>query len=225
MALIINAKGTMSGKEGGIVYSHNRYGSYTRQRIIPTNPASSFQNAVRAAFEALANYWTNTLTPAERAAWDTYAANVTMTNRLSLAINITGMSMFVRNNTPRLLLGLSVKAAAPTTFTLGAIHQPAVGAIVVGPPSTVSITPNVTDDWYLNAAGRGYVLFSRPQDPSINFCKGPFRRSVTPLVGLGGAVVMSLPFNVVAGQKIFAQMRGIGDDSKLSAAVSFQFSV
>lgn len=223
MALFISNKGPISGREGGQVYAHNRFGQYIRRHVVPTNPNSPQQQAIRSSMQVLANYWQNSLDDTERESWADYAANVPMLNRMGSVIHLTAINMFVRSNTPRLIVGLAIKKDAPAVYNLGSLSLPTVGAVVIGPPSTVSITPVVTDDWYLDADGRGWVYFSRPNDTTVNFFKGPYRRSLTNLVGLGGATVMTLPFPVVAGQRVFAQMRGMCKDGRLSAPVQFQF--
>ena len=224
MALIINAKGTMSGKEGAIVYSHNRFGTYTRRLVIPTNPASVKQGIIRSALQALSNMWTNTLDANKRAAWDSYAAAVPVTNRLNQVIHLTGLNMYVRTGVPAIQIGFpSAYPVAPAVMNLGSLLTPTVDTFVAGPPSTIKVTPNVLDDWYLSANGSMLVYASRPQGKTVNFFKGPYRLCSPKVTGGTPTQVVTLPFPCVAGQRIFFQARGLCADGRLSAAVQFQF--
>lgn len=62
-----------SGALAGLVFSHNRGGAYIRQRVIPVNPSSSFQQAVRNFMLVCAGAWNNVLTVQQRAGWTWYA--------------------------------------------------------------------------------------------------------------------------------------------------------
>jgi hypothetical protein len=224
MALIISSKGPMSGKEGGIVYSHNRFGTYTRRLVIPTNPSSIFQAAIRSAFQNLANRWLNTLTPAQRADWETYAQQVTMYNRLGAAIKLTGMNHYIRSNTiVQSVNPALVQDDGPSIFDLGTFTAPTVSGFVAGPPSTVQVTYANTDTWYtLGTGGRIIIYASRPNDPSVNFCKGPFRRANMSSNGDPSPLTVTLPFNAVAGQRVWFQARAFCEDGRLSPALPFR---
>lgn len=85
----------LSGKVGGIVASHNAGGAYFRAATIPTNPNTTFQQAVRNAVSQLSSMWQTTLTQAQRNEWEVYAANVKITNRIGEKINVSGLNHYV----------------------------------------------------------------------------------------------------------------------------------
>ena len=95
---VLDARGSI----GGQTASRNRFGNYLRARTTPVNPRSSKQNKVRAVVQYLAQYWSNTLTQAQRDGWEVYAAAITRTNKLGAQIKLTGFNHFIRSNTPLL---------------------------------------------------------------------------------------------------------------------------
>lgn len=186
--------GAASGSSGSQVASHNRFGQYLRARTTPTNPGSSFQTAIRNSFRTLSTRWGSTLTAAQRSAWETYAANVPMENALGDAIFLTGINMYCRSNASRLQAGMTLIDAAPTTFNLGSLTAPTL--TLQGGTTAGTLTFTAADDWNASASTiTGLLLYAgRPQSPSINFFKGPFR-----LVGrvnsTAGTATVVMPFN------------------------------
>ena len=115
MALIKLPEGQQrSGKQGGMVWSRNRYGTYARDRAIPTNPNTSRQQTVRNAFKDMANRWWSTVTTAQRAQWETYCEAVKYINRLGDSVVLTGMTMYIACNVPRVQAGLDPVDAGPS---------------------------------------------------------------------------------------------------------------
>lgn len=209
-----------SGSLGGIVFSHNRGGQYMRNRSIPTNPNSIFQQTVRAAMASLAARWTDTLTAVQRLAWDTYAENVPLPNRVGDPINVGGLGMYVRSNVPRIQFGLAVVDDAPTTFNLGEWTAPGITSITAS-TSVAIITFEEADAW-LDEDGSAMLIWdSDPKSPGVNYFKGPYKPSGTIL---GDAVTpLTSPQNVnlthapSAGNKTFLKMRVTRADGRLSS--------
>lgn len=213
-----------SGSVGGVTYSHNGGGMYQRARAVPTDPATPYQLAVRAAVQFLSNYWQSDLTVAERAAWVTYAANVPVLNRLGEQIYISGLAHFIRSNTMRKVLGQTIIDAGPTTYNLGTLTAPVASDFKAGPPSTVDLAFTITDTWHA-AGGALYVFASRPQLVTINFFKGPYRNFCNPS-GVDASPIndATLPFNAAAGNKLFFRAIASAPDGRLSAEAWFQLT-
>jgi len=210
----------VSGSIAGLTYSHNKGGMYVRARSMPTDPQSALQVAMRTAMATLSAYWNDTLTSTHRNAWNAYGANVAMTNKLGETIYLSGLQQFIRTNSVRLQAGLSILAPAPTTFNLGTFTAPTIDEANDNPEIDVAFTN--TDAW---AAGVGGYLFAwggRPQNPGVNFFKGPFRfmGSVA-----GAAVAPSSPetftsqYVLEEGQKVWVQCRIMQIDGRLSEPV------
>lgn len=112
--------GQMSGSVGGVTAGHNKGGQYLRNRSIPTNPNSIRQQAARSAFGTAAQAW-KSITQTQRDAWESYANQTPIVNRLGESITISGSSMYTRTNAFRLQAGLALLAAAPLTPGLASI--------------------------------------------------------------------------------------------------------
>lgn len=107
----------MRGKEAGIIYSRNAYGSYVKQKVSPVNPQTSFQQDQRQMMGNLAQAWA-TLDAGEKAAWDNLGAQTTRINRFGDTTNYTGFAMFMKCNRNIVLTGNVAIDAAPVPGTL-----------------------------------------------------------------------------------------------------------
>ena len=200
----------MSGAVGGLVFSHNAGGSYVRLRVTPTNPNSPQQQAVRNAVAFLSNFWNNGLTLPQRRVWDTYAENVSVTNRIGQQVFISGMAQYVRSNTGRIQANLARADDGPGVFNIGGNELPKIAnfseATQLGEVSFGN-TPLV-DPWANEVGGFLWVFISRPQNPTINYFRGPYRL-VAVVVGDPVApvspILINAPFPFIAGAKIFGR--------------------
>lgn len=211
-----------SGSLGGITASRNRGGPYFRGRAIPTNPNSTFQQAVRSAAAFLASYWSGTLTQVQRDAWDLYAENVPLPDPLGDPRNVGGIGMYVRSNIARIIAGEPGVARiddAPTVFDLGSLTEPVVGACTAS-ADTISIAYTNTDPWAILDGGALFIYTSRPQNPGINYFKGPYRLAATvpgdTATPPTSPEVVNAAFPFAAGQRIFVFARASTADGRLS---------
>jgi len=218
MALIKHMIGEMSGKIGGAVFGHNRGGSFVRKWKKPTNPNSSYQQKVRTAVANLVDYWTETLDAVERALWETYAKNVATTNRLGETIYLTGQQQFVRANSPRVGRGLAVVDTAPTTFNLCELGPVSVTIVKT---NEVTVAFDDTQDWCTEPGAALLMYQGRPQNPSINFFKGPFTTTGGPVGSAGDppktGLEQNMKYKMANGQKGFFRIRLTRADGRLSA--------
>jgi hypothetical protein len=86
------------GSIGGTTFSRGPAGAYARQRVKPVNPCTQLQVARRARVSYLAAAWTNVLDQADRNTWIARAQAMTFLNKVGDAVNITGLSLFLRLN-------------------------------------------------------------------------------------------------------------------------------
>ena len=200
-----------SGSIGGVTYSHNAGGMYTRARAIPTNPNSPAQQAVRSAISNASTAWA-ALTPTNKALWDAYAASTPVKNKLGAWIFLSGRVHFLRSYVQRAALGVPMPADAPVTMGLTNLTDPVA---TITAPTTLSLAYTNTDTWAGAVGGFLFVYASRPQPPTVNFFKGPYRYSgavagaVVPPVS---PMVMTLPFPCAATQRVF--LRAIANDAE-----------
>lgn len=208
-----------SGSLGGMTFSHNRGGPYIRTRVVPTNPNTPQQAAIRGFVSQLTALWADTLTTVQRDAWDVYAFNVPLPNPLGEPRNVGGLGMYVRSNVPRLQAALTRIDAAPVIFDLGDYTAPSITTIVA--PTALTLAFTNTDAW-ANEDDAAMLLYAgRPQNSSINYFKGPYR-----FLGsiLGDAItpptspdVSVWPFILAAAQRGFLRAQVTRADGRLSA--------
>ena len=168
----------LSGSIGGITASHNRGGTYFRNRSTPVQPNSIQQQIVKAVFGALSTRWSQTLTALQRNAWDVYAENTPVLNAIGESITLTGLNMYIRGNTPRVQASLSIVDDGPTTFGLPSVSPVTIDTLVPGSNEyNLNFTP--ADAWANQDDAFMFSFSSRPKKPTILFFKGPFRLTAT----------------------------------------------
>lgn len=225
MALVVLPEGQQrSGKQGGIVWSHNRGGPYVRNRAIPTNPNTARQVAVRNSVRSISIAWDIALTQDQRDAWDLYGANVSWTNRLGQAINLTGLNHFVRSNTPRVMNAIARVDAAPTIFDLATAE---LELAVSASEATQDLTILGQDpaDWIGEAGAWQFIFMGAPQNGGTKFFGGPYRQ-LTAVPGAGPPpfpVVIAAAFPFAEGQRIWVRTRIARADGRLSEFAEVNF--
>lgn len=176
MALIKYGGGVtqMAGSIAGNVFARNRYGNYVRARTKPTNPNTGLQQTVRAILTQLTVRWSQTLTAAQRTAWNLYGASVVMTNRLGESMNLSGFNHYLRSNISRLQAGAAIVDAGPTIFE---IPDADPTFVVSGSEATqmLSFVFDNTLNWANEAGGHLIKFQGSPQNPQRNFFAGPWR--------------------------------------------------
>lgn len=217
MALINSAiLSAASGSMGGLVFSHNKGGMYTRKRVTPTNPRTTLQTAIRSGFKTTSSLWANALTSAQRAGWIAFALANPVPNRLGAPCIITGLQMFMRFNVPIVTYaastGLILTAPAAGTF----IPAPnPIAATVTG--STGAITLVSITLPYVPAVG-DYILMQISQPVSVGHTANGTNKRMLALYTQGATPVNPVliattpdPFNVGGG------IRAAGSPYSLSA--------
>lgn len=211
-----------SGSMGGLTASHNRYGKYFREKVVPVNPNTVRQTSVRNSLATLAIRWKQTLTEAQRSAWNTYAINTPVTDKMGASQTITGLNWYVACNSLRLLAGLAVVDAGPTEFGLAQLS--AVSAAVTGSDDTAAVTFSNTDQWATEVGGALLVFGSVGKSPSISYFNGPYRYANK----IAGAVSpptspqdVVLADNVAEGQRVFLRAIAVQADGRISDPFRF----
>lgn len=218
-----------SGSIGGITYSRNRSGMYMRARAVPVQPNSSAQLQVRNALTDLVTAWKETLTAAQRAAWELYAQNVPVVNPLGDSVNNSGQNWYIGANTPRLqaIAKLSATIArvdpGPTIFDRGAFTTP---TITYDESTGLGVTYTTADAFNSEDEAAMFIYQGAPQDAGVNFFKGPYRLvgiiegdSSTPPSSpklVGAATLTSLGYTVTTGQKVWTAVAVSRADGRLS---------
>lgn len=110
----------MRGKIAGNVYSKNKGGAYSRVRVVPSNPQTSYQSDVRADFTTLSQGWRG-LTDAQRLSWVQAVSNYARINRVGDAHNLSGNSLYVSLNKNLLDVGIASNALAPAPQSVSSV--------------------------------------------------------------------------------------------------------
>lgn len=195
----------VSGSLAGITYSHNRGGMYARARAIPTNPNTDPQIAARDAMRNGVIAWGG-LTQSVRDAWEDYAANVPMLDRLGASRPLSGQQQYLRSYLSRSAAGLAPVAVAPTFFNLGAFTPFTATASAGG--DEVEVEFDDGDAWAVGTGGYALISLGRQVGAGVNFYKSPF--AVKEIV-LGSATPPTSPVTIpygsplIQGQKIWAR--------------------
>jgi hypothetical protein len=215
-----------SGSIGGVTYSRNRFGLYTRAKASPVNPNTSYQQQARSRLALYAAAWAN-LSNSERATWAAWAAIVLKTDPLGQTHALTPFNWFIAVNTQRSQASQLAVATAPASLALTTFSTCTMSAAAAG--NTLSIVYDNTDPWASEDSGFLSVFVSNPVPATRNFIKGPFRYRQT----LEGSTTtpptsplsVALGYDLVAGQKVFARLivqDGLGAPSnpQLLAAIA-----
>lgn len=211
-----------SGSIGGATYAHNQGGLYIRARSIPTNPNTTPQQAARNAFGSLAMAWRETLTSAQRSAWEAYAANTPVTNSLGDSILLSGQQMFIRNNGARVRAGEALVAASPVGGGGTALTTPTFDTFTDG-DGFGDVAYTNTDDWATAVGGFLIIQMSRQQNASINFFAGPFCYAATvdgAVVAPTSPVTVTSPFGETfsTGKRVYLRCIACSADGRISDA-------
>lgn len=218
MALVKYGGGVvqMSGSIAGNTYARNRFGNYARARTTPVNPKSTLQSKVRLIMAYLVEYWNEQLDATERGQWATYAAAVSMTNRLGDSIKCTGFNHFIRGNSLRLLIGEPLVEAGPTVLTLPPT-DPTYSVTASVATQLVSVAFDNTMDWAIAVDNFMIAFMGRPQVVTRNFFAGPWKLGGSK----EGAVIpptspwtFTAPMPLVLGQRIWVASRIVLTDAR-----------
>ena len=109
-----------SGSVGGMVYSRNRYGAYIRNRAIPVNPQTTFQQGSRAILGNLSTAFSG-LTTAQRLAWASWASQNPIIDTLGQSQVLAPNAAFIALNGRLLTAGLASVTTPPITVAPDAL--------------------------------------------------------------------------------------------------------
>jgi len=221
MALIKYGGGIvqMSGSIAGTTHARNRYGNYVRARTKPINPNTALQVAVRTALSELTARWSQTLTAAQRTAWNLYASSVAMKNKLGETVYLSGFNHYIRSNSFRNVGGYATVDNGPVIFELPAA-DPTYAVAFSEATQQVTITYDNTRAWALED-GAYFVHFQgSPQNAQRNFFDGPWRSTGNiagdPLGPPATPVAGAVAFAVAELQRVWCYARIARADGRLS---------
>lgn len=212
---IVDARGSIAGN----TFSRNHYGAYVRARTSPINPNTAAQQLVRNSVAFLAARWADTLTLAQRTAWNLYGSSVAMQDKMGATMYLTGYNHYIRSNTIRKMIELTIIDAGPVVFEIPA-HDPTYS--IVASEGTQQITQSYDDTmaWSVEDGGFQWSFQGKPQNAQRFFFGGPWRYLDT-ITGVdpGGSVspkVSAAMFAIAEGQHLWTYSRIGRADGRLS---------
>lgn len=132
-----------SGSVGGTVFSRNRYGAYTRNRSIPVNPQTSFQQGVRATLGNLSTAWSG-LTTAQQLAWKEWASQNPIVDTLGQSQVLAGNAAYISLNARLLTAGLTRNDSPPIAVAPDALTTLASEGDIGTGDFEINFTPTPT---------------------------------------------------------------------------------
>ena len=180
----------ISGASDGVVYSHNRFGRYTRPFVVPVNPATPKQTVIRSRLAALSQQW-RTLTDGQRNLWGALANQLPATDAFGDSYIKSGQQLFIGYNQFRLTASLAVVTDAPTLDSAPNIQAGTV--IVTGAASAASRVFTVAMNRALVATESVRVYATAPTSAGRSFFKKSDYRLIAVLAG-----PQSTPLNIRA---------------------------
>jgi hypothetical protein len=156
------------GKHGGLVFSKNRGGNYTRRKVTPVNPKSTSQVTSRALFAQLAQQW-RTLTQASQNSWIAAVTGYAKTNIFGDLKNPTGTQLFIKVNANLVVSG-GAKITTPAA-------PKGVSVVTIGALTYTSGTPALSLAYSANVPALTRIIVSAtpPLSAGVNFVKSQFR--------------------------------------------------
>jgi hypothetical protein len=210
------------GSLAGTVFSRNKGGAYIRNRTVPINPNTSFQQIVRNIMGNLSNTWVDTLTAIQREGWETYAANLLLPDKLGDMRAISGNSMYVRCNTARVQAGLVREDDAPIVF-VNAETDPSLLVTGDATADEVDVVFDNTLPWANEDDASMAVYVSRPQNPTVNYFEGPYRFAGKidgdAITAPTSPAAIPAPFGLTAAQKVFIRTVVLRADGSISESM------
>lgn len=222
MALVLpGAMPALSGKVGGQVFARNRGGAYVRSRVNVVNPNTPLQQAVRGYFGQLAGQWYNFLTADERDSWTNWAAGTPRRNRIGGVIFLSGNSAFVGANTLRKQLQLPTVNEVTGPNLLALMSAPGTLTISAAPKRAILSGISVDDEWNQPGGALGLYI-SKPQNPTVEFFKGPYQLAGKLTGGTVGLTAGTITFsqNLVVGMKTFYRLASSAPDGRPSQTLA-----
>ena len=208
------------GKQGGTVFSRNAAGAYTRAKVSPKQPRTTYQRQIRNAAAACAVYWRDTATPTIRAGWESYAKTCTLANVFGTRSNRSGIAMFLRSNVISLYLGGPMRPIAP--LLSGEAQIPALtltGTVALGVRITaVSPTLALGDMIYL-------LRCTAPMSQARNYYSTPFYQVGYVDISTVYPYVVIPPAQCAVGQRWFIRARVQLADNSLSTPATFRVDI
>lgn len=206
--------GQLSGSAGSVTAAHNRYGSYLRNRVKPTDPNTDAQRDVRDFFAGLSQTW-RSLSESQRTGWSDLSAQVPIVDRQGIQIILAGNAFFQKVNILRNSVGDAPIDTAP------ALDLPPTPLTLV---PTIDTTPTMSIAYSaMDTGATSNLVFraSAPRSPGKTFIRRGELRQITaiasntasPLVALTAYnAVFGTTWQTMEGMEIVWEIQGVSEN-------------
>lgn len=198
------------GKLGGHVFSKNRAGAYTRTKVTPVNPQSSYQVTVRNRFTTYAQNF-RALTAAQILSWNNAVSNFIGTDIFGDSKTPSGINLYGK-------LNMNLENAGQTAITSPPLPQGADPVVISGVTADVSSTLfTIASAAAAVPAGHTLIIEATPLvSPGKNFVKSEFRVIGTAAAAATFPITAYSLWNakfgtLVAGQKVFCRVKTVNN--------------
>ncbi len=179
----------LRGSIAGQVHSRNTYGNYIRQKVSPVQPRTARQLEVRELFSTLSRRFSTILTDEQQEAWRQAAASTPVRDVFGDSITLTGINLYNRLNSLRVLAGLPPLNWPPSVEEVEALEAFTANWDPGDWVLSVDFAPDpVPTDRYL------FIWATEPLNPGVAFVSHKLRLiSVLP-PGTESPVVLNDPY-------------------------------
>lgn len=163
------AAAQISGRLGGDVFSHNRYGSYVRRGSIPVTVTSPAALLAKSILTDLSQNWGN-LTLAQRTAWQDWAQTHPVFNRIGDQVILSGNAAYIQLNARLRRAGASDITDPPVVAAPAALTSASASYDIGAGDFNIAFTPAT-----LAAGQHLWVNACLVNSPGINYVENLLR--------------------------------------------------
>jgi len=160
----------LRGSIAGQVHSRNTYGNYIRQKVSPVQPRTAKQLEVRELFTTLSRRFSQVLTDEQQEAWRQAAASNPVRDVFGDSIALTGINLYTRLNSLRVLMGQPPLDTPPPVVEVPGLENFNIAWDPTDESLILSITPSpIPSGLYL------FVWATEPLAPGVAFVNHKLR--------------------------------------------------
>jgi hypothetical protein len=160
----------LRGSIAGQVHSRNTYGNYIRQKVSPVQPRTQRQLEIRELFTTLSRRFSQYLADGQQEAWRQAAASTPVRDVFGDSITLTGINLYNRLNSLRVLAGLDPLDEPPPVEEVEALDDFTLNWNPTSFAFTAAFAPApVPSDRYL------FIWATEPLNPGVAFVSHKLR--------------------------------------------------
>jgi len=160
----------LRGSIAGQVHSRNTYGNYIRQKVSPVQPRTARQLEVRELFTTLSRRFSQYLADGQQEAWRQAAASTPVRDVFGDSITLTGINLYTRLNSLRVLAGLDPLDEPPPVEEVEALGSFTITWDPAGSTLAAAFTPDpIPSNRYL------FIWATEPLNPGVAFVSHKLR--------------------------------------------------